>query len=124
MTLELKAGNLQDFFASAKATAQEIDTGQKVTRKNIIWIDPGDLMAILKPERRKLIQYLREKPRVIYSELSRDLQRTPVSLNRDLKILERYELIRIFKQPNPGHGINKVIQALFGGEEIEFRARL
>ena len=61
MTVEFKAGTLEDFFTSAKETAREIDAGKKVTRKNTIWISPSDLMAILEPERRRLIQYLRQK---------------------------------------------------------------
>ncbi len=31
MTVELKAGSLSDFFASAKETAKEIDEGEKLT---------------------------------------------------------------------------------------------
>ncbi len=36
MSVELKAGSLHDFFASAKETAKEIDEGKKVTKKNIV----------------------------------------------------------------------------------------
>ena len=36
MTVEFKAGTLEDFFTSAKETAREIDAGKKVTRKNTI----------------------------------------------------------------------------------------
>ena len=78
-------------------------------------------MAILKPERTKIVQYLRKRQRVFFSELMTDMHRTPVSLNNDLKILSRYQLIRIFKEPNPGHGVRKVIETTFGTEEIEFK---
>ena len=122
MTVELKAGTLSDFFASAKETAKEIDTGQRLTPKNIIWVAPSDLMVILKPERTKLVQYLRKKKKVVYSELMSAMERTPVSLNNDLKILSKYQLVKIFKEPNPGHGVHKVIESTFGDEKIEFRA--
>jgi predicted transcriptional regulator len=122
MTVELKSGSLSDFFASAKETAKEIDDGKKLTPKNIIWVAPTDLMAILKPERTKLVQYLRKKKKVIYSELITAMHRTPVSLNNDLKILSKYQLVKIFKEPNPGHGVHKVIESTFGNEKIEFKA--
>jgi predicted transcriptional regulator len=122
MTVELKSGSLSDFFASAKETAKEIDEGKKLTPKNIIWVAPADLMAILKPERTKLVQYLREKKKVIYSELMTAMHRTPVSLNNDLKILSKYQLVKIFKESNPGHGVHKVIESTFGNEKIEFKA--
>ncbi|MDL1983418.1 MAG: transcriptional regulator [Thermodesulfobacteriota bacterium] len=124
MNVELKAGSISDFFASAKETAKEIDEGRKVTKKNIIWVDPFDLMAILKPERTRLVQYLRKKRRVFFSELMSEMQRTPVSLNNDLKILSKYQLVKIFKEPNPGHGVHKVIESTFGNEKIEFKAEI
>ena len=122
MTVELKAGTLSDFFASAKETAKEIDTGQRLTPKNIIWVAPSDLMVILKPERTKLVQYLRKKKKVVYSELMSAMERAPVSLNNDLKILSKYQLVKIFKEPNPGHGVHKIIESTFGDEKIEFKA--
>ncbi len=122
MTLEIKTGDLSDFFVSAKETAKEIDEGRKLTPKNIIWVAPSDLMAILKPERTKLIQYLRKKKKVIFSELMSVMQRTPVSLNNDLKLLSKYQLIKTFKERNPGHGMHKVVESTFGDEKIEFKA--
>ena len=122
MSIELKAGSMEDFFSSAKETAKEIDNKEKITEKNIIWVDPLDLMAILKPERTRIVQYLRKKKRVFFSDLMSDMHRTPVSLNNDLKILSRYQLVKIFKEPNPGHGVHKVIESTFGNEKIEFKA--
>lgn len=122
MTIELKAGSIKDFFISARETAKEIDAGRKLTPKNTIWVSPSDLMAILKPERTKLVQYLREKRKVVYSDLMSAMNRTPVSLNNDLKILSKYQLVKILREPNPGHGLHKVIEATFGSEGIEFKA--
>ena len=124
MSVELKAGTIADFFSSAKETAKEIDEGKKVIRKNIVWVDPVDLMAILKPERTKIVQYLRKKQKVFFSELMLDMQRTPVSLNNDLKILLKYQLVRIYKESNPGHGLHKVIESTFGQEKIQFNAEI
>ncbi len=122
MTIELRAGNLKDFFASARETAKEIDEGRKLTSKNTIWVEPSDLMAILKPERTKLVKLLRAKRKITYSEFRAAMNRTPVSLNNDLKILSRYQLVRISLESNPGHGMHKVIEATFGNEKIEFKA--
>lgn len=124
MTVELKAGSISDFFASAKETAKEIDEKKKVTPKNVIWVDPIDLMAILKPERTRIVQFLRKRRKVFFSELMSEMHRTPVSLNNDLRILSKYQLVKIFKEPNPGHGIHKVIESTFGNEKIEFKAEI
>ncbi|MBW2688651.1 MAG: HTH domain-containing protein [Deltaproteobacteria bacterium] len=124
MSVELKSGSISDFFSSVKETAKEIDEKRNVTEKNIIWVDPVDLMAILKPERTKIVQYLREKKSVFFSELMSDMNRTPVSLNNDLKLLSKYQLVKIFKEPNPGHGVRKVIESTFGDEKIQFKAEI
>ena len=53
-----------------------------------------------------------------------DMNRTPVSLNNDLKILLKYQLVNIFKEANAGHGVHKVIEPTFGSEKIEFKAEI
>lgn len=121
MSIEIKTGTLSDFFSSAKETAKEIDKGKKLTRKNAIWVDAKDLILLLKPERTNLVKYLRKEKRIVFSQLVKTLKRSPVSLNNDLKILSKYELITITKEVNPGHGINKVIHSNLNDEKFEFR---
>lgn len=53
-----------------------------------------------------------------------EMHRTPVSLNNDLKILLKCQLVKIVKEPNPGHGIHKVIESTYGNEKIEFKAEI
>lgn len=124
MSVEIKSGTLSDFFASAKETAREIDQGKRLTPKKTIWVDPQDLMLLLKPERTALVKYLREETKVVFSDLMVAMRRSPASLNNDLKILSRYDLIKITKEPNPGHGVNKVIESSLGSEKIEFRVEI
>jgi len=124
MTIEIKAGTSSDFFSSAKETAKEIDTGKKVQPKHTIWVESKDLMLLLKPERIQLIHFFRKEKKAVFSHLVKVSNRSPGSLNNDLKILSKYELVRITKEPNPGHGMNKVIYANFGNEKIEFRVEM
>ena len=98
MTIEIKKGEISDFFASAKETAMEIDEGKKVTCKNTIWVESKDLMDLLKPERTRLVKYLRGKKRIVFTDLLNEMKRTPVSLNRDLNLLSKYQLIKIYKE--------------------------
>ena len=124
MSVTIKSGSLSDFFTSARETAKEIDEGRKVTPKNIVWVEPNDLRALLKPERTRLVEYLRQNNRVIFSELMQAMGRTPASLNNDLEILSKYQLVQIFREPNPGHGVRKVIESAFDNERIQVIAEL
>ena len=120
--VNIQNGTLEDFFDSAMQTAREIDNNEKVTPKHIIWMETDDLLKILKPQRTRLIKYLKNKERVYYSVILDELRKSPSSLNQDLELLSKYQLIDILKEPNAGHGIRKIIRPLYPDEQIEFRA--
>ncbi len=120
--VEIRNGTIDDFFSSAEATAKEIDSGLKVTPKNTIWMETEDLLNILKPTRTKVIQYLKTKTKVYYSVMLDELKKSPSSLNKDLELLSKYQLIDISKEINAGHGIKKVIRPLYSNQQLEFRA--
>ena len=117
-------GTIEDFFDSAMETAKQIDTNEKVTPKHTIWMETNDLLNILKPQRTQLIQYLKNKTKVYYSVILEELKKSPSSLNKDLELLSKYQLIDVQKEPNAGHGIRKVIKPLYLNEQIEFRATI
>jgi len=120
--VNIQNGSIEDFFNSAVQTAKEIDSGLKVTPKHSIWMETDDLLKILKPSRTKLIQYLKNKTKVYYSVILEELHKSPSSLNKDLDLLYKYQLIEILKEPNAGHGIRKIIKPLYANEQLEFKA--
>ena len=124
MSIEIRSGTLSDFFISAKDTAKEIDEGRRLTKKKTIWVNPEDLMLLLKPEKTNLVKYLRKEKKVIFSKLMQALNRSPTSLNNDLKILSKYNLVPTSKESNPDHGVYKVIESSLGNEKIEFRVEI
>ena len=122
MSVKIKQGTLKDFLDSARDTAREMDAGKTVTRKKTVWMEPEDMAQLLKPERTRMIRYLRLHDRVPFPELVKEMGRTRVSVNRDLEILEKYRLVHSYTEPNPGHGTRKVIQPDFGSEKILLEA--
>ena len=118
----IQNGTIEDFFDSAMQSAKQIDEDKKVTPKHTIWMETEDLLNILKPQRTKLIKYLKNKTKVYYSVILNELKKSPSSLNKDLELLSKYQLINILKETNAGHGIKKVIQPLYHNEQLEFRA--
>ena len=120
--ITIQSGTIDDFFESALHTAKEIDENKKVTPKRTIWMETEDLLNILNPHRTKVLQYLKNKTTVYYSVMLDELKKTPSSLNKDLELLLKYQLINISKEPNAGHGIRKVIKPLYTNEQLEFKA--
>lgn len=124
MTIEIKSGSLSDFFESARETAKEIDEGGRVTPKNTIWVEPSDLIGLLRPERMKLIRYLRGKKKAIVKDIIKEMNRSSASLKRDIDMLSKYELVRMYKEKNPGDRAHNVVEPLFGSQRIEFKAEI
>ena len=122
MSLKIKKGNLNDFLDSARATAREMDAGKKVTRNKTIWVESEDMMQLLKPERTRMIEYLRANGTVSFSELVKAMNRTRVSVNRDLEVLEKYSLVHTRTESNRGHGLRKMVLPDFGREKILLEA--
>ena len=122
--VNIQNGTIEDFFDSAIHSAKQIDNNEKVTPKHTIWMETDDLLKILKPQRTKLLKYLKNKTKVYYNVLLDEFKKSPSSLNKDLELLSKYQLIDILKEPNAGHGIKKVIKPLYSNEQIEFKAIL
>ncbi len=119
---EIRSGGLEDFFASAKATAKEIDSKAAVTPKKTIWVDTEDFARLLKPSRLELIRFLRKERKTDFQTLQKSLHKSLSSLHTDLQLLARCGLVEIDTEINPGHGRKKVIHPLFGDETFELRA--
>jgi predicted transcriptional regulator len=118
----IQNGTLDDFFDSAMQTAKEIDENRKVTQKHTIWLETEDLLNILKPQRTALLKYLKNKEKVYYQVLLDKLNKSLSTLNRDLELLSKYQLIDIAKEINSNHKAIKVIKPLYLNETIEFKA--
>ncbi len=124
MPIKIRTGYLSDFFDSARETAREIDRGEKVTPKKNIWVEPDDLIRLLKPERMKLLRYLRGKHRILFKDLVDEMCCTPSSMNRNLNLLSKYQLVQISKEKTLDHGVQKIIEPAFGNQRLEFRTEI
>ena len=120
--VNIQNGTIDTFFKSAMQTAKQIDENQKVTPKFTIWMETNDLLNILKPQRTTLLQYLKNKTKVYYSVILDELKKSPSSLNKDLELLYKYQLIDIIKESNAENGLRKIIKPLYANEQLEFRA--
>ncbi len=88
-------------------------------------METEDLRSFLKPSRTKIIEYLRNKSTVEFSELLLNLNKTPTTLNNDLKLLLKYQLIDISNRKNKESTTNnKIIKPLFFNEQLELKVKL
>ena len=123
--VKIQNGTLDDFFESATMTAKQIDKNDKISSKHTVWMETEDLRSFLKPSRTIIIEYLRNKSTVEFSELLLNLNKTPTTLNNDLKLLLKYQLIDISNRKNKESTTNnKIIKPLFFNEQLELKVKL
>ncbi|MEI6262520.1 MAG: DeoR family transcriptional regulator [Deltaproteobacteria bacterium] len=122
MKTEIRIGSIDNFFESAKQTAREIDEGKKLTRKCTIWVEPSNLNELLK--RTELIQYLRNKKKITVRQMAEDMNQSSASLKRDLDILSKYRLIRIYSEMDETNRAQRLVEASFGNRKIEVKAEI
>jgi predicted transcriptional regulator len=76
----------------------------------LTFANPAQLVRVLSPERRRVLEVAREKPLGV-AQLARRLNRDRRAVSRDVDVLEKHGLI--VAQPydsNPGHGMLRVVR--------------
>jgi len=118
----IRTGDLDGFFARAKDAARRADRGQLFEEKvTLSFEDPQRMFTVLSETRRQLMSEVMREPKTI-KELTTRLHRNRSSVTKDVGLLEKMGLIVSTRQPNPGHGFQKVVQSV--APKIEMIATL
>ena len=108
-------GTVQEFFMRAHEDARKMDRGELLPPEiRVTFEDPIEMLRALSAERMRVIKTVRKhhatKPTV--SRLALMLRRDRKAVSRDVKVLESLGLLKTREQPNPGHGMMKVVEPL------------
>jgi predicted transcriptional regulator len=108
-------GTVQEFFKRAHEDARKMDRGELLPPEiRVTFEDPIEMLRALSAERMRVIKTVRKhhatKPTV--SRLALVLKRDRKAVSRDVKVLESFGLLKTREQPNPGHGMMKVVEPL------------
>jgi predicted transcriptional regulator len=118
----IRTDELEGFFARAKDAARRADQSQPFEEKvTLSFEDPQRMFTVLSETRRRLMSEVMREPKTI-KELTSRLHRNRSSVTRDVGMLEKLGLIVSSRQSNPGHGFQKVVQAI--APKIEMVATL
>ena len=83
--------------------------------KKIIYLEPHLLSSLFTPERIKILQVLKQKPKLNIRELAAELKRKREAVSRDIHLLEFHQLIRLEKKSRTLHAtvpLDKIIITL------------
>ena len=116
-TLTIKIKPVAEAMADFREAFRALETGRVTRRKGVYFTSIEAARNLLTPSRLALLRAVRTKrPRSIY-ELAKTLKRDFKNVQEDLRILERYGLVRVTK--SRGSRRARVPEALFG--EIALR---
>ncbi len=108
----IQADDVDGFFARAKDAARRADQGHAFDGKvTISFEDPQQMLTVLSAARCQLMSEVMDEPKTI-NELTSRLHRNRSAITKDVGMLERMGLIVSIRRSNPGHGIQKMVQAV------------
>ena len=108
----LETGTAADFFERTKEHAKKLDRGERLAPEiRLTFEDPADLLRVLSVERLRVLRTIRKKKSTV-SGLAITLRRDRKAVSRDVKLLESLGMLRTHTEPNPGHGVNTVVEPL------------
>ncbi len=110
--VSIRTGDVSGFFNRASQAARKADKGDVFDQAVILsFEDPQRMFTVLSESRRRLMLEIMVEPKTI-NDLSSRLKRNRSSITKDVGLLEKMGLLVSSRQPNPGHGIQKMVQAV------------
>jgi predicted transcriptional regulator len=110
VTLEI--GTLDEYVERSRERAKKLDRGEKLAPEiRLTFEDPADLLRVLAGERLRVLRTIREQ-RTTVSGLAAILRRDRKAVSRDVKLLESLGLLKTYRESNPGHGVNTIVEPL------------
>jgi len=118
----IRTDTVEEFFERARDAARKADQAQAFDDKvTLSFEDPQRMFTVLSEARRRLMSEVMREPQTI-KELTSRLHRNRSAVTKDVGMLEKIGLIVSSRQPNPGHGFQKVVRSI--APKIEMVATL
>ena len=119
-TLTIKIKPLDDAIEDFQKTFRAVESRRRVARRDGVYFTSIEAARnLLTPRRLALLRAIRSKhPRSMY-ELAKALKRDSKNVQEDLRLLERYGLVRMTRRRGRASRGARVPEALFG--EIALR---
>jgi predicted transcriptional regulator len=118
----IRTDKVEGFFDRARKAAHKADSGESFKKSaTFSFEDPAQMFMVLSEARRRLMLEVMNEPKTI-SQLTEKLHRERSAITKDIGLLEKLGLLITHKQPNPGHGIEKVVRTV--APKIEMIATL
>ena len=119
MRITVKTGSTDDFFTRGKEIAKDLDAGKPIKgRVTLTFEKADDLAQILTIPRIRLVQAIRENPGT-YKSIARIVRRRPEAVAKDVHVLKKAGIVRVYKIKNPRHGTMNFVEPVGKAVKLE-----
>lgn len=109
-TIAVKTGNANDFMEQVKQVMRSIDKKEQLKPSHtVMFEDPKELLQFLSKAKLELIRTIRAHPESI-TNLAKVMRRNRSAVGRDIQELEKFGLVKVHEEINPGHGHHKIVE--------------
>jgi predicted transcriptional regulator len=117
--LVIKTGTVDEFFNDLHEIAHALDTKKNIKPvRKLIFQDPLELLQFLTEAKIKLINRIRKHPDSI-TNIAKAVHRNRVAVQRDVSEMEKFGLVKISEEINPGHGKHKIVELVASTLKLE-----
>lgn len=117
--LVIKMGTADEFFSDLHKIAHALDTKKNIKPiRKLIFQDPIELLRFLTESKIKLINHIRKHPDSI-TNIAKAVHRNRVAVQRDVSEMEKFGLVKISEEINPGHGKHKIVKLVSSTFKLE-----
>lgn len=117
--LKIKTGAAEELITSVKKAMRAADQKKRIPQsRTLIFEDPLDMINFLTVTKIKLINNIRKHPDCI-TNIAKSLHRNRAAVYRDIHELEKFGLVKIHEEINPGHGRHKIVELIAPALKLE-----
>lgn len=117
--ISVKTGSASEFMDRVKQVMRSADKGEALKPSHtVMFEDPKELLHFLSESKLKLIAVIRNHPDSI-TNLAKAIHRDRSAVGRDIQELEKFGLVKVHQEVNPGHGHHKIVELVASRLKLE-----
>lgn len=111
-TINVRTGSSQEFMERVKYVMRSADKKEALKLlQSIMFEDAKELLRLLSDVKLKLIAMIRNHPDSI-TNIAKAIHRNRSAVGHDIHELEKFGLVKIHEEINPGHGHRKIVELI------------
>jgi len=118
-SITIKTGTVDEFMNRVKSVMRAADKGEPIKPSHTLtFADPREMLHFLSDAKIKLINFIRNHPDSI-TNIARLIKRKRSAVYRDICEMEKFGLVEIHEEINPGHGRHKIVALVADALKLE-----